>query len=264
MDKLRIVVCAKQIPDPEAPFSAVTVDSKNKKVIVDAPDVINPFDENALEGALKLKEKVGAEITVLSIGNSLSDTVLRKAIAAGADQLVLLEDEAISGLDSNSVAYVLSQAIKALGQYDLILSGRQAGDWDLGQAGLILGEILGLPVISMACGINVEDGYVIVERVVPKGIEVVKAKLPALVTVSNEIGELRYVSRSKILAMLKKRIPIKKLGLKDIGVDKEQMRRLELLELLPPPDMRRDCVLIDGNTAKEKAEKLADIITGLF
>lgn len=264
MSELKILVCAKQIPDPEAPFSAVTVDTQNKKVNIDAPDVINPYDENALEAALRLKETIGANITVLSIGSSLSDTVLRKAIAAGADQLVLVEDDVLEELDSNSIAYVLSCAISSLGGFDLILTGRQAGDWDAGQVGLILAELLDLPCISMACGIKVEDGSVVVDRVVPIGIEVVRARMPAVINVSNEIGELRYVSRSKILAMLRKRIPIKKWDADNIGVDKSRLVKLEIQEILPPPDMRRDCVFIDGETPKEKAEKLAITIKELI
>ncbi|MFN3535445.1 MAG: electron transfer flavoprotein subunit beta/FixA family protein [Desulfatiglandales bacterium] len=260
MKELKIIVCAKQIPDPEAPFSAVTVDSKKKEVKVDAPEVISPYDENALEAALRIKESSEAFITVLSVGSSLSDTVLRKAIAAGADQLVMVDDDSFGRLDSNSTAYVLSKAISMLGEYDLILTGRQAGDWDWGQVGLILGEILGLPTINMAAGIRVRDGHIEVKRLVPGGVELVEAKMPALVTVSNEVGELRYVSRSKILGMLKKRIPIKKVSKGDLNLEPKFLNTMELLELLPPSDMRRDCVIIEGATGKEKAERLFEII----
>ena len=158
MKEIRIIVCAKQIPDPEAPFSNVTVNAEKKEVIVDAPDVISPYDENALEAAIKIKEEVGGKITVLSMGRKVSDTVLRKTLAAGADALILIEDPAFERLDSNSVAYVLSRAIQKIGEYDLILTGRQAGDWDSGQVGLILAELLGIPAISLARSIKVDDG----------------------------------------------------------------------------------------------------------
>ena len=158
MKEIRIIVCAKQIPDPEAPFSNVTVNVEKKEVIVDAPDVISPYDENALEAAIKIKEEVGGKITVLSMGRKVSDTVLRKTLAAGADALILIEDPAFERLDSNSVAYVLSRAIQKIGEYDLILTGRQAGDWDSGQVGLILAELLGIPAISLARSIKVDDG----------------------------------------------------------------------------------------------------------
>ena len=90
MKEVKIIVCAKQIPDPEAPFSNVSVNVEKKEVMVDAPDVISPYDENALEAAIRIKEEVGGKITVLSMGRKVSDTVLRKTVAAGADALILL------------------------------------------------------------------------------------------------------------------------------------------------------------------------------
>src|SRR4030065_1696125 len=121
MKDVKIIVCAKQIPDPEAPFSYVSVNVEKKEVVVDAPDVIIPYDENALEAASRIKEEMGGKITVLSMGRKVSDTVLRKTIAAGADALILLEDPAFARLESRSIAYVLSCAIKKIGGYDLIL-----------------------------------------------------------------------------------------------------------------------------------------------
>ena len=204
MRALGIIVCAKQIPDPEAPLSDVSVDAEKMEVIVDAPQVISPFDENALEAALRLKEAIGAKITVLSLGKKVSDTVLRKSLAAGADELILLQDDAFEKLDSHSIASALADAIRKIGEYDLVLTGRQAGDWDSGQVGLILGEMLALPCISLAREIKVEDGSVVVKKNIPEGYEQVKAKMPALVTVSNEVGELRYISRTKMLKMLQR------------------------------------------------------------
>ena len=259
MKEIRIIVCAKQIPDPEAPFSNVTVNAEKKEVIVDAPDVISPYDENALEAAIKIKEEVGGKITVLSMGRKVSDTVLRKTLAAGADALILIEDPAFERLDSNSVAYVLSRAIQKIGEYDLILTGRQAGDWDSGQVGLILAELLGIPAISLARSIKVNDDRVQVEKTIPVGYEVVEAGLPALVTVSNEVGELRYVSRTRMMGLLKRPIPIPKWGSKDLVSDLEILKKVQLLELSPPPDMRRDCVIIEGASPGEKADKLAAV-----
>jgi electron transfer flavoprotein beta subunit len=263
MKEPRIIVCAKQIPDPEAPFSNVTVHVEKKEVIVDAPDVISPYDENALEAAIRIKEELGGKITVLSMGRKVSDTVLRKTIAAGADALILLEDPAFERLESHSVARVLSRAIKKIGEYDLILTGRQAGDWDSGQVGLILAEILGIPSISLARSIKIKDGSVLVEKTIPVGYEVVEAGLPALVTVSNEVGELRYVARSKMLGLLRRPMPIPKWGLKDIFTNGETLKRVQLVELSPPPDMRRECVFIEGSSPEEKAHKLAAVFREL-
>ena len=227
MKEPQIIVCAKQIPDPEAPFSNVSIDVEKKEVLVDAPYVISPYDENALEAAIRIKEELGGKITVLSMGRKVSDTVLRKTIAAGADALILLEDPLFDRLDSNSVAYVLSCAIKKIGDYDLVLTGRQAGDWDSGQVGLILGEILGVACISLARSVKINDGGVLVEKSVPVGYEVVEAGLPAVVTVSNEVGELRYVARSKMLMLLKRPLSIPKWDAKQLGCEVEKFNKLQ-------------------------------------
>ncbi len=257
MKEINIIVCAKQIPDPEVPFSNVSVDREKKEVIVDAPNVISPYDENALEAAIRIKEELGGKITVLSLGRKVSDTVLRKTIAAGADALILIEDSGFERLNSNSVAYVLSRAIRKIGAYDLILTGRQAGDWDSGQVGLILAEWLGIPAISLARSVKVEGDRVLVEKTIPEGYEVVEAGLPALITVSNEVGELRYVSRSKMMGLLKRPTPIPKWGAKDLVDDLERLKKIQLVELSPPPDMRRECLIIEGASPEEKADKLA-------
>jgi electron transfer flavoprotein beta subunit len=263
MKELGIIVCAKQIPDPEAPLSDVSVDAEKKEVVVDAPQVISPFDENALEAALRIKEEFGAKITVLSLGKKVSDTVLRKTLAAGADALILLQDHGFEKLDSHSVATALADAIRKIGEYDLVLTGRQAGDWDAGQVGLILGEMLGLPCISLAREIKVEDGTVWVKKNIPGGYEQVRAKMPALVTVSNEVGELRYISRTKMMKMLRRTASIPSWSSEDFVSSQEGLRKMEIVELSSPPDMRRNCEFIEGATAEEKADKLAAVFKAL-
>lgn len=263
MKDLGIIVCAKQIPDPEAPLSDVSVDTEKKEVIVDAPQVINPFDENALEAALLLQEEFGGKITVLSLGKKVSDTVLRKSLAAGADELILLQDDGFEKLDSHSIASALADAIRKIGEYDLVLTGRQAGDWDSGQVGLILGEMLGLPCISLAREIKVEERNVLVKKNIPGGYEQVRAKMPALVTVSNEVGELRYISRTKMMKMLRRTASIPSWSSEDFISSREGLHKMDIVELSSPPDMRRNCELIDGATPEEKADKLAAVFKGL-
>jgi len=263
MKEIEIIVCAKQIPDPEAPLSDVSVDAENKEVIVDAPQVISPFDENALEAALRIKENMGAKITVLSLGKKVSDTVLRKSLAAGADKLILLQDDAFEKLDSHSIASALADAIGKIGEYDLVLAGRQAGDWDSGQVGLILGEMLGLSCISLAREIMIEDGSVAVKKNIPDGYEQVRAKMPALVTVSNEVGELRYISRTKMLKMLRGASSIPSWSSEDFVSAKEELQKMGIVELSSPPDMRRNCEFIDGATPEEKAGKLMAVFKSL-
>ncbi len=262
MKELNIIVCAKQIPDPEAPLSDVSVDADNREVIVDAPMVINPFDENALEAALQIQEEVGGKVTVLSLGKRVSDTVLRKSLAAGADELILMQDNAFDKLDSHSVAAVLADAVRKVGTFDLILTGRQAGDWDSGQVGLILAEMLDLACIPLAREIKVEDGRVLVKKSVPVGYEQVRAEMPALVTVSNEVGELRYISRTRMMKMMRGTASIPSWDSEDFVSAPESLRKMEIVELSSPPDMTRACEWIEG-TPEEKAEKLAAVFRSL-
>ena len=262
MTDMKIIVCTKQIPDPEAPLSDVSVDAEKMEVIVDAPQVISPFDENALEVAVRLKEEVGGKIAVLSLGKKVSDTVLRKTIAAGADELILLQDDQFEKLDSYSTATALSDAIRKIGDYDLVLTGRQAGDWDSGQVGLILGEMLALPCISLARAINVEEGGVVVEKSVPEGYERVKAQMPALVTVSNEVGELRYISRTKMLKMMRGARKIPTWNAEEIGTSSDALQKMGIAALSSPPDMGRDCEFFEGSV-DDQAEKLAEVFMEL-
>jgi len=262
MTEMKIIVCAKQIPDPEAPLSDVSVNSEKMEVIVDAPQVISPFDENALEAAVRIKEDVDAKIIVLSLGKKVSDTVLRKTLAAGADELILLEDDAFEKLDSHSTAAALAGAIRKIGEYDLVLTGRQAGDWDSGQVGLILGEMLALPCVNLARAIRVEDGSVVADKSLPDGYERVKAEMPALITVSNEVGELRYISRTKMLKMMKGSSSISSWKSGDIGVTPEALHKMGIAALSSPPDMGRDCQFIEG-APNEQAGKLAEVFMAL-
>lgn len=262
MKELRIIVCAKEIPDPEAPLSDVSVDAEKMEVIVDAPQVISPFDENALEAAIRIKEEMDAKIIVLSLGKKVSDTVLRKTLAAGADELILVEDDAFEKLDSHSVSLALACAIRKIGEYDLVLTGRQAGDWDSGQVGLILGEMLGLPCISLARDIRIENGSVVVKKSIPEGYERVKVQMPALITVSNEVGELRYISRTKMLKMMRGARSIPSWSAEDLGVTQEALQKMGIAALSSPPDMGRDCQFIEG-TPDELVEKLADVFNAL-
>jgi electron transfer flavoprotein beta subunit len=256
MKEPRIIVCAKQVPDPEAPSSAIKVDSEAKKIDISmAPSVINPFDENAIEAAVRLKEELkAAELTVLSMGEEIPKVILNKALAAGMDKAVLLVDAEFNDLDSYSTAYVLSRAIKKIGEYDLILTGRQAVDWDSGQVGLILAEILAIPSINLARSVRIEDGNVVVEKVRPDGYELVKTRIPALVTASHEIGELRYASLAAIREARKKPRDIWSAG--DLEIDLQKLRRVEMLNLYSPA-MNRKCHFIEGDSMEEKGENLA-------
>jgi len=255
MSKLNVIVCAKQVPDPEGPADAFQVDSEAKKIIpVGIPPVINPFDENALEVALRIKEHHAATVKVISMGGQLARPVLRKALAAGADDLILLEDPHFKDLNSFSTAYVLASAIKKMEGYDLILTGRQAGDWDFGVTGLLISEILQIPGISFAQKVEIEDHHVLVEKLSLNGYEVVKAPLPVLVTVSGEAGELRYVSVRALQGVGKK--PIETYTAKDLEIAPASLEGRKIVDLVST-NVRRECKFIEGVSPLEKGENLA-------
>lgn len=254
---MKIIVCIKQVPDPSASPSGTRVDSEAKRVILPqgTPPVMNPYDENALEAALKIKDAQGAKITVISAGRNLAKTVLRKSLAAGADDLILLEDAAFEKLDSYATAYLLAAAISKIGEYDLILCGRQAADTDAGQVGSGIAEILKIPCITAACKVEPSNGKVMVQRVVSDGFEEIEAPTPALITTSSEIGELRYPVLKAVMAAQK--MPIKVWNGQELGVDVSKLKRLNMVSLTAPPGRQTECQFIEGETPEEAGTNLA-------
>ncbi|MFC2024999.1 electron transfer flavoprotein subunit beta/FixA family protein [Chloroflexota bacterium] len=255
-----MIVCCKQVIDPEAPPASFKVDTSTNKVAPPpgVPPVISPFDENAVEAALRIKDAQGGKITVISLGMNLQREVVKKPLSMGADELVLLEDEAFVDGDSWSTAYALAIAIKKIGEYDLIFCGRQAADWDSGQVGSGITEILGLPIVTLAKKIDITDGKARVERVTTDGYDVIEVSLPALITVSNELGEARYPTIRGIMSA--KRMEPITWKPADIGVDPSQLgapgRRTKLLKLFQPLREGK-CEIIEGETPEEAGINLA-------
>jgi electron transfer flavoprotein beta subunit len=256
-----MIVCCKQVIDPEAPPASFRVDTANNRVVPPqgVPPVISPFDEHAVEAALRVKEAQGdSKITVLTLGTNLLRDVVKKPLSMGADELVLLEDEAYIDGDSWSTAYALATAIKKIGEYDIIFCGRQAADWDAGQVGSAIAEILGLPSVTLAKKVEVTDGKAKVERVTPDGYDVIEVSLPALITISNEIGEARYPTIKGIMAA-KRKDPITWKPA-DIGAEPSQLgtagRRAKLLKLFQPV-REGQCEIIEGESLEEAAANLA-------
>lgn len=255
-----MIVCCKQVLDPEAPPASFKIDPAANKVVPPAgvPPVISPFDEQAAEAALRIKDKDGGKITVITLGNNLVRDVIKKPLSMGADELILLEDAAFEEGDSWSIAYALAMAIKKIGQYDLIFCGRQAGDWDAGQVGSGIAEILDIPSVTVAQKVEVVDGKARVERVVADGYEVIEVTLPALITVSNELGQPRYATLKGIMAAAKRQPIIWKPA--DIGVEASQIgaagRRTKLLKLFQPVREGK-CEMIEGESPAEAGINLA-------
>ena len=255
---MHIVVCVKQVPDWDIPPASFKVDESAKKVVPPpgvAP-VVSQFDAIAVEAAMRIKDAAGdTKITVMSMGPATARDAIKHGLAMGADEGVLLTDAAFEGIDSFATAHVLSSAIKKLGDVELILTGRQAVDWDFGVTGTIIAENLDAPVVTFAKSVTVAGGNVTVQRVLPDAVETIEAPLPAVVTVSNELGEPRYPKLQQIMAAAKKTVNI--WGAGDIGVDAAALAPRLTLEQLFVPVVDTKVEIMAGDTPEEQAMALA-------
>ena len=254
---LKIIVCAKQVVDPETPASAFKIDPVTKRVIPapGVPPVVNGFDENAVEAALRLKDSVGAEITVLSLGSKFVMDVMKKPLAMGADRLVLVEEETLGELPAFATAYVLSQAIENLGEFDLVLCGRQASDWDEARVPLGIAEMMGLPCLTMAQKVEVADNKVVVECARDDAYHVVEASLPAVVTVSNQLGEPRYPTLRGIMNASRKTPTV--WSVSDLNLDPAKLVPRLIMTDLFVPTADSKCEFIEGEDEADAGRKLA-------
>ena len=258
---LHVIVMAKQVMDPETPSTGYHVNREAKAVVplpsTQIPPVINGFDENGLEAALRIKD-AGQEVkvTVLSSGASFAMDVMKKALSMGTDEMVLVQDEALTNIsDSMVTAKVLAAAIKKIGDFDLVIAGRQASDWDNAQVPLILAELLGLPCISITRKVEVKDGQVLCERVLENGYELISASLPAVVTVSNELGEPRYPNIRNIMAAARKTPTTWSLA--DIGLSEGDLTPKLVITDLFVPEKQSQCEFIEGEDEADTGRKLA-------
>jgi len=258
---MNIIVCMKLVPDPEGPPESFEVGAEDNRVVVKGlPPVANPYDENALEAAIRTKESPGeaqgARITLLSMGKSFSRAVLLKAMATGVDDSLLVEGDNLDAqqLDSFTTATLIAAAIRRL-EFDLILTGRQASDTNSGQVGLGIAQLLGIPAVTNARKVEVSKGKVLVERVLPDGYELVEAPLPALVTVSHEVGDLRYPALAAIKAS--KQLPQTVLSPGDLEVELAPVGIVERVGLAAP-SRERNCAMVSGETLEEAGGKLAE------
>lgn len=258
---LNIVVTAKQVIDPEMPLTAFGIDDANKCVTTPStfPPVINGFDEYAIEAALRIKDEQDATVTVLSVGDQFDLNIMRKSLAMGADALILCQDPAFANLpDSYVTSLILHAAIKKIGDFDLLLCGRQASDWDSAQTPLFLAEMLGIPCLPLGQKVVMSQSSVQVEQLIPDGFRLSEATLPALVTVSNELGEPRYPTMRNIMTANRKRPTVWKLD--DLGLDPGQITpQLEIVEMMFP-ERTQTCEIIDGDDDAQAAQTLAGIL----
>ena len=250
---MKIIACIKQVPDSEAKVKA----EDGKVTWGDAPLVINPFDEYAVEGALQQKEAQGGTVTALCIGPESARDALKHALAMGADEAILITDAALAELDTLGAARVLAAAINKIGGADMIVFGRQTLDNGSGLTTAQTARVLGLPLLGLAGQIKVQDGSVTVDRVIEEGRQTVSAKLPAVVSVVQSIGEPRYPSFMGIRKASKANIPVWSLG--DLGIE-APAAVVARTELMNPPVKDTVVEMITGETPEAIAEVLVEKI----
>lgn len=256
---MKMIVCVKQIPDPETPSSAFRVDKAAKKVVPAqgiAP-VISPFDAQAVEAALRIRDAQGeGNITVISMGPASARDVIKHALAMGADEGVLIDDPALHDVtDPYITITALAAAIQKAGGADLVLTGRQAADWDWGVTGSGLAEVLGATTATIAKSVTAQDGKLVVERVLSDGFETVEVQIPAVVSISNELGDPRYPQLRQIMAAARKQVTTYTAA--DLGLTPDQLQPRVVLEDLYIPVKESHVEIIEGDSAQEKAANLA-------
>lgn len=220
---MHIVVCIKEIPDPEIAPSVFRVDEAAGRVVPLAgmPTVISPFDAQAIEAALRVRDAArdpaSIRITALCLSAAADTRIMKQALALGADAAVTLSDAAFADSDSYTTALALAHAIRRLADVDLVLAGRQAADTDAGVVGLLIAESLGIPAITLAREVAVADGKVRVVRSLGDLSETVEVSLPVLVSVAHELGSVRKASLRDTMRAAKK--PLHAWGVGEIGLD---------------------------------------------
>lgn len=253
---MKIVTCLKDVPGPETRYEI-----NAEKTWIKATDLsleINECDEYALEEALKLQEKHGGEVTILTVGRERAEKSVRKGLAMGADRAILVKDEQGRASSPHAVAAVLAAALQGQ-EYDLILAGTQSDDYSYAQTGVILAELLGLPhaTIVMEIEARPDEKKVKALREMESGwFEWVEMPLPALLTIQAGISQVRYVSLKGIMQAKKKEI--RKIELDQLGIDFDSLPQLEILKLYFP-EATRKAEILQGNAetvAAQLVEKL--------
>jgi len=256
---VQIVVLLKQVADTETLIQIA--EGKTSIKTEDLKWVINPYDEFAVEEALRIKENQGGgKVTILTMGPDRATESIRTALAMGADEGVLIDDPATTGSDPLGTAGVLAAAIKEI-PYDLIIAGQRAVDDDCYQVPAAVAEFLGIPQVSMVIKQEIGDGKITCEQTVERGTIVVEAELPALFTTQKGINEPRYASLPGIMKAKKK--PLTKKRLADLGIDPDEVGELgakcRVKQLSYPPE-RSPGRIIEGDSAEAKAVELVRLL----
>lgn len=258
---MHAIVCIKSVPDT----TEVRINPETNTLMRgEVESVINPFDTYAIEEAIRLKEAHGGKVTVITMGPPKAEKELKEAVAMGCDEAVFLCAREFAGADTWCTAYTLAQAIRKLGDYDVILCGRQAVDGDTGQVGPGIANQLGIPqltYVSKLRAMDPEAGTIEVERLVEEGREIVASRLPALLTVVKDINQPRYPTFRGIRAARRMEIP--QWGPADLpdadpaflGLDGSPTK---VIKVFAPPKREGKVELIDGDSVDGMADVLSD------
>lgn len=250
---MKIIVCVKQVPDTEASIKVKTGSTKIETEGVSM--VVNPYDEYAVEEALRIKEKLGAgEVTIVSLGPAKTKETQRTCLAMGADKAVHLTDPAFEGLDGYGVALALAKAIKSM-EFDLILCGKQAIDDDSAQVGPMLAELLDLPQAAVVTKLEIDGAAkkATAHRQIDGGTEILEMPLPAVITAQKGLNDPRYPSLKGIMSAKKKEIT--EINAAALGLPTEELgaARTKIVSMNPPP-MRTAGKVLQGEPAEVSAQ----------
>ena len=258
---MHAIVCMKQVPDT----TEVKIDPERGTLIREGvPSIVNPFDTYAIEEALLLREKFGGKVTVITMGPPQAQEALKEAVAMGCDEAILISDRAFAGSDTWATSYTLAQTIRRIGNFDIILCGKQAIDGDTGQVGPGVARQLNINQLTYVFKVQEIDpdaGTIRVERLVEEGREIVESRLPALLTVVKDINHPRYPTFKGIRRASRMEIPVWTVGELEganrelFGLDGSPTR---VVKVFNPPPRAGEVELIEGESPAEAAAILAD------
>ena len=255
---MKIVVCVKEVPDSAAKMAV----EDGEVSWGDAPLVLNPWDEYAVESALQISEKHSGDVTVITVGKEGSNEALKTALAMGCNQAVLISDPSLSDVDSQAVAQILAAAIQKVGDVDLVFFGRQAIDGDMGVTSAQTARTLGFPMlshVSVIQNVDVDSNTITVDRTIEEGRQSVEAGFPSVLSVSKDIGEPRYPSFMGIRKASRAKIPVWSFA--DLGIEVPNSF-IKWPDIQVPPVREITTEMVEGDSLQDIAEKLADKIMG--
>jgi electron transfer flavoprotein beta subunit len=248
---MKIVVCVKQVPDTETRVRIAAAGNAISEADV-ANWIPSPYDEFAIEEAIRIKEAKGGEVALVTVGPDRAQAALRTGLAMGADSAVHVKDAALDATDTLGTARALAAAIRTLAPFDLVLCGQQGVGGDNSQIPGMLAELLDLPQVTVAVKIEIGDGRATVEREVDGGRETWETPLPAVISAQKGLNEPRYASLKGIMAAKKK--PVQALDAAALGLDASALAPKVTVSAMELPPSRPPVRMIEGDAAAQASE----------